>query len=115
MSETESDDDSSLTFEPLQTELEDMLEVLNDTIHKLEKVKKEVCMPNDLYEELHLKPLLHTYLMTWKAEGRLSPSGSTVVLTEQEAKDLNIPFTNEPTSIYTICAVMVNKVISSGM
>ena len=89
VSDTESDDDSPspLCFEPLQRELEDMLEVLNQTIHGLERVKKEVCTPHNLFDELNLKSLLHIHLMNWKAEGRLSPSGFTVCLTEEEAKE----------------------------
>jgi hypothetical protein len=106
MSESESDE-SPLTFEPLQQELEDMLEVLDQTIHSLEKVKKEVCTPHSIYEDLTLKTLLHSHLMNWKSEGRLSPSGSTVRLTEDEAKELHIPFTDQPISIYKICYAMV--------
>jgi hypothetical protein len=49
--------------------------------------------------------------MNWKAEGRLSPSGSTVCLTEEEAKELRIAFTVEPVSIYTICCAMVDLVL----
>jgi hypothetical protein len=111
MSDTESDDDPYVNFEPLQQELEDMLEVLNQTIDGLERVKKEVCTPHDLFDELNLKPLLHIHLMNWKAEGRLSPSGSTVCLTEEEAKELRIAFTVEPVSIYTICCAMVDLVL----
>jgi hypothetical protein len=112
MSETESDDESPLTFEPLEKELKDMLEVLNETIESLEKVKKEVCIPHNLFEELHLKSLLHTHLMNWKAEGRLSQSGSTVRLTEDEAKEFHIPYSTEPVSIYTICCALVNLCVS---
>jgi hypothetical protein len=111
VSDSDSDDDSPLSFEPLQQELEDMLAVLNQTIDGLEKVKKEVCTPHDLFDELHLKTLLHIHLMNWKAEGRLSPSGSTVRLTEEEAKELRIAFTKEPVSIYTVCCAMVNLVL----
>lgn len=107
---SDSEDESPLTFEPLQQELEDMLEVLDQTIHSLEKVKKEVCTPHSLFEELDLKKLLHSYLMNWKDEGRLSPSGSTVRLTEDEAKELHLPFTDQPVSIYTICCAMVELV-----
>lgn len=112
VSDTESDDDSPspLCFEPLQRELEDMLEVLNQTIHGLERVKKEVCTPHNLFDELNLKSLLHIHLMNWKAEGRLSPSGFTVCLTEEEAKELRIPFT-EHISIYTICCAMVDLIL----
>jgi hypothetical protein len=117
MSDTDSDDDSPLTFEPLQQELEDMLEVLDQTIESLHKVKKEVCEPHNLFEELHLKSFLHQYLMNWKAEGRLSPSGSSVTLTEDEAKKLQLPFTvgfeNPSIRIYTICCAMVDLLLTA--
>lgn len=106
-----SDDDSSLTFEPLQKELENMLEELNGTIAIMEKVKKEVCQPHNLFEDLHLKNALHEYLANWKAEGRLSPSGSSVRLTEVEAHSLQIPFTEETTNIYEICCALVGKIL----
>jgi hypothetical protein len=111
MSVIDSDDDSTLNFEPLQKELEGMLEILDQTIHGLERVKKEVCTPHDLYDQLNLKSLLHIHLMNWKAEGRLSQSGSTVRLTEEEAKEFHIPYSTEPVSIYTICCAMVELVL----
>ncbi len=111
VSDSESDDDSLLSFEPLTQELTAMLDVLDQTIHSLEKVKKEVCMPHNLYEQLHLKTLLHIHLMNWKAEGRLSQSGSTIRLTEEEAKEFHIPYTMEPVSIYTICCAMVELIL----
>jgi hypothetical protein len=111
MSETESDDETPLTFEPLQQELEDMLEVLDQTIESLHKVKKEVCETHNLFEDLHLKFFLHEFLMNWKAEGRLSPSGSSVVLNEAEAYQLHLPFTNQPVSIYMICCAMVEVLL----
>ncbi len=106
-----SDDDSSLTFEPLEAELEDMLKELDKTIAIMENVKKEVCQPHDLFEDLHLKNILHEYLANWKAEGRLSPSGSSVRLTEVEAHSLQLPFTEEPTNIYNICCALVGKIL----
>ena len=111
MSVSDSDDDSPLSFEPLTQELTAMLDVLDQTINSLEKVKKEVCTPHNLYEELNLKPLLHIHLMNWKAEGRLSQSGFTVRLTEDEAKELHIPYSKEPVSIYTICCAMVELIL----
>lgn len=111
VSDSESEDDSPFTFDPLQKELKGMLELLDQTIDGLERVKKEVCTPHDLFDELNLKPLLHIHLMNWKAEGRLSPSGSTVRLTEEEAKEFRISFTVEPISIYAICCAMINLVL----
>ena len=97
-----SSDSDSDDFETLSSDLERVDTALKKCLHLLH-AHEQKHKHKDLFNSL-LRDSLHTFLPTWKEEGRLSPSGHQILLNEKEAFLLKL----QPgwVSVYAVCLAM---------
>ena len=111
MSETEStDSDISIPtlLHSMQEMMQEMLDETDASLLHMKHLYKEIHHSQDLYVHLHLEDALKPFLHRWIEEGRISETGLTITLTEEE--QVHFSLKERVVSIYEVCeAIIIQK------